>query len=80
MRLDIPLKRVLLLGGSGLLGHALGRIFTDAGVQVIAPASAACDVRDACHATGGRTCTRTRARREMSWPYKARARAAWCMA
>ncbi len=46
MRLDIPLKRVLLLGGSGLLGNALERIFIGAGLEVIAPASDACDVRD----------------------------------
>ena len=46
MRLDIPLERVLLLGGSGLLGQALIRIFADAGVEVAAPDSQSCDIRD----------------------------------
>ncbi len=46
MDAETPLKRALLLGGSGLLGHALKRIFQDAGVAVEAPSSAECDVRE----------------------------------
>ena len=46
MRLNIQLKRVLLLGGGGLLGSAIQRIFKAAEVEVLAPGSGECDLRD----------------------------------
>jgi dTDP-4-dehydrorhamnose reductase len=44
MILDVELKRVLVLGGGGLLGGALGRIWGAAGVELLAPPRAQCDV------------------------------------
>jgi dTDP-4-dehydrorhamnose reductase len=42
----ITLRRVLLLGGSGLLGAAFSRVLARAGLEVVAPSSRAADVRD----------------------------------
>lgn len=46
MNLDVSLQRVLLLGGTGLLGQALAAELARAGAAVDAPDSGACDLRD----------------------------------
>ena len=46
MNLDPCPKRVLLLGGSGLLGSALGPALQGAGLAVDSPSSGQCDIRD----------------------------------